>query len=124
MFTREELAGLFSHPLYGSVMAVIFLLVLFFACYHGRNWLKSIEETRRAVFGSPETKGLKTRVNALEEHRLNDRKDIDHLSAKMDHNHEQVLECIKALTENVSSNQIETAGTLGEILGYLESEKK
>lgn len=121
MFTREELAGLFSHPLYGPVMAVVFLLVLWFAGYHVINWLKSIEETRRAVFGSPETKGLKTRVNALEEHRLDDRKDIDLLSAKIDHNHEQVLEHLTSLTKDVSSNQEETAGKLGRILGHLES---
>ena len=121
---KEELAELFSSPEFGPIMAAIFLLVLMVARYHVKKWLQSIEDTRKAVFGSNETTGLKTIVNALEKQGLEDRKDIDQMSAKIDHNHEQLLESLKSITEHISSKSEETAGTLGEILGYLEARNR
>lgn len=109
---------------YGEVIAAILLFVSTIAGYYIKKWLKSIEETRKAVFGSNETKGLKTRVNVLEVQRSDDRKDIDQTREKVDNNHAQILEHLKLLTEHVSSKSEETAEKIGEILGYLKGKEK
>ena len=124
MPNKEDLAELFSNPEYGTMMAAVLLVVLWFAGYYVRRWLQSIEDTRKAVFGSNETKGLKTRVNVLEVQRSDDRKDIDQNGVKIDRNHEQVLEHLKSLTEHISSKREETSKEIGEILGYLKGKEK
>lgn len=123
MPAKAELAALFVSPVTGALMAAVLVAALFVAGYYVRKWLQSIEETRKAVFGSNETKGLKTKVSVLEEHRLEDRKDIDQTSAKVDNNHAQILEHLKSLTKDISSNSEKTSKQIGEILGYLKGEK-
>ena len=124
MPAKEELAALFVSPEYGTLMAGFLLVVIVIAGYYVRKWLQSIEETRKAVFGSNETKGLKTKVSVLEEHRLEDRKDIDQTSVKVDQNHTQVLDRLTTLTNHISSKAEETALLIGKILGLLEGAEK
>jgi hypothetical protein len=124
MPNKEELAELFSNPEYGALMAGVLLVALLIAGYYVKKWLQSIEDTRKAVFGSNETKGLKTRVNVLEVQRSDDRKDIDLNGVKIDRNHEQVLEHLKSLTKDISSNSEKTSKQIGEILGYLKGKEK
>jgi len=124
MPAKEELAALFVSPESGTLMAAVLLVALMIARYYVKKWLQSIEETRKAVFGSNETKGLKTKVNVLEEHRLEDRKDIDQTSAKVDLNHSQIIDRLTTLTNHVSSKAEETALLIGKILGLLEGKEK
>lgn len=120
MPVKEDLAEMFVSQELGAIMAGILLLVVIIAGYYVRKWLQSIEETRKAVFGSNANEGLKSRVNALEDHRLEDRRDLDKVGVKVDHNHAELVKIINTLTDDISTKSEETAKALGEILGYLK----
>lgn len=120
MPVKEDLAEMFVSQELGALMSGILVLVLIFAGYYVREWLQSIKETRKAVFGSNANEGLKSRVNALEDHRLEDRKDLDKVGVKVDSNHAELVQIVNSLTDDVSTRAEETAKALGEILGYLK----
>jgi len=98
---------------HSEVSTAIILFLTMVSGHYIRKWMKSIEETREAVFGTNDNKGLKARVDVLHEHCKKDRKDI-----------EKVFESIESLRSDVNTRAEVTARTLGRILGYLDGTEK